>query len=69
MSNWPTGYAINPARDLGPRIFGTLVGTAGLWDDVAYALIVPVLIPLIAGAVGIYLYDWFVSRSLPEPEA
>ena len=63
----PSGYAINPARDLAPRIFGTLVGTQGLWDDVAYALIVPVLIPCIAGAVGIFLYDWFVSRSLPEP--
>ena len=62
----PSGYAINPARDLGPRIFGSLVGTAGLWDDVAYALIVPVLIPLIAGAVGIFCYDWFVSRGLPD---
>jgi glycerol uptake facilitator protein len=28
----PSGYAINPARDLGPRVFGALVGTAGLFD-------------------------------------
>ncbi|GIV63585.1 MAG: putative glycerol uptake facilitator protein [Bellilinea sp.] len=28
----PSGYAINPARDLGPRIFGALVGTQGLFD-------------------------------------
>ena len=64
----PSGYAINPARDLGPRIFGSIVGTAGLWSDLAYALIVPVLIPIIAGAVGIFLYDWFVSAYLPEPK-
>jgi len=63
----PSGYSINPARDLGPRIFGTLVGTQGLWADPAYALIVPVLIPAIAGAVGVFLYDWFVSSALPVP--
>jgi len=65
----PSGYAINPARDLGPRIFGTLVGTQGLWDDPAYALIVPVLIPAIAGAVGVFLYDWFVTAALPLPKS
>lgn len=64
----PSGYSINPARDLGPRIFGTLAGTQGLWADPAYALIVPVLIPAIAGAVGIFFYDWFITPFLPEAE-
>ena len=64
----PSGYSINPARDLGPRIFGTIVGTKGLWDDPAYALIVPVLIPAIAGAIGIFVYDWFITPFLPEAE-
>lgn len=62
----PSGYSINPARDLGPRIFGTIVGTQGLWDNPAYALIVPVLIPAIAGAVGVFVYDWFITPFLPE---
>lgn len=62
----PSGYSINPARDLGPRIFGTLVGTEGLWADPAYALIVPVLIPAISGAIGIFVYDWFISPFLPN---
>lgn len=59
----PSGYSINPARDLGPRIFGTLVGTKGLFDGI-YWLVPPVLIPAIAGAVGVYFYDWFVTPFL-----
>lgn len=61
----PSGYSINPARDLGPRIFGTLVGTEGLWEGL-YWLVPPVLIPAIAGAVGVFLYDWFITPFLPN---
>ncbi len=61
----PSGYSINPARDLGPRIFGALVGTKGLFDGI-YWLIPPVLIPAIFGAIGVYIYDWFISPYLPE---
>jgi glycerol uptake facilitator protein len=61
----PSGYAINPARDLGPRIFGALVGTQGLFNGI-YWLIPPVLIPAIAGPVGCFAYDWFVTPFLPE---
>ncbi len=61
----PSGYSINPARDLGPRIFGTLVGTEGLWDTL-YWLIPPVLVPAISGAVGIFFYDWFITPFLPK---
>jgi glycerol uptake facilitator protein len=63
----PSGYSINPARDLGPRIFGALVGTTGLFDGL-YWLIPPVLIPCIAGPIGLVLYDWFVTKQLPEGE-
>ena len=61
----PSGYSINPARDLGPRIFGLLVGTKGLFDGL-YWLIPPVLIPAIAGPIGVALYDAFVTKNLPE---
>jgi len=60
----PSGYAINPARDLGPRIFGTLVGTQGLFAD-GYWLI-PIIAPIIGGVIGIFLYDLLVSKNLPE---
>jgi glycerol uptake facilitator protein len=53
----PSGYSINPARDLGPRLFGLLAGTTGLFDGL-YWLIPPVLIPWIAAPVGTFFYDW-----------
>ncbi|HVS96603.1 MAG TPA: MIP/aquaporin family protein [Puia sp.] len=53
-----TGYAINPARDLGPRIVHTLIpmrnkGASG-WG---YAW-VPVAGPLIGGAIAAMMYLW-----------
>ncbi len=63
----PSGYSINPARDLGPRVFGALVGTQGLFDGL-YWLIPPVLVPLVSGAIGVFCYDWFISPFLPGEE-
>lgn len=60
----PSGYAINPARDFGPRLFGTLVGTTGLWDG-GYWLI-PLFVPFIGGLIGVFTYDWFVTNFLPK---
>jgi len=61
----PSGYSINPARDLGPRIFGLLVGTTGLFDGL-YWLLAPVIGPLIGGVVGAFTYDIFVTANLPN---
>jgi glycerol uptake facilitator protein len=53
----PTGYAINPARDLGPRIAHFLLPIAGKRDsDWSYAW-VPVVAPLVGGALGAFLYE------------
>jgi glycerol uptake facilitator protein len=52
----PTGYAINPARDLGPRIMHAILPIPGKGpSDWGYAW-VPVLGPLIGGAVGALIY-------------
>ena len=52
----PTGYAINPARDLGPRLAHALLPIAGKGhSDWNYAWI-PVVGPLIGGAVGALAY-------------
>lgn len=52
----PTGYAINPARDLGPRIAHAILPVAGKgksdWD---YAWI-PVAGPIVGGLIAAFLY-------------
>jgi glycerol uptake facilitator len=55
----PTGYAINPARDLGPRIMHAILPIPGKGgSDWGYAWI-PVVAPLIGGALGALAFDLF----------
>ncbi len=56
----PSGYSLNPARDLAPRIFGAMTGTAGLFDG-WYWLLPPVLVPILSCLVAAPLYDLFFS--------
>ena len=52
----PTGYAINPARDLGPRLAHALLPVAGKGhSDWGYAWI-PVVGPIIGGVIAALLY-------------
>jgi glycerol uptake facilitator protein len=52
----PTGYAINPARDLGPRIIHAVLPVPGKGDsDWGYAW-VPVVGPLLGAVVGALIY-------------
>ncbi|MBL4933700.1 MIP/aquaporin family protein [Clostridium paridis] len=53
----PTGYAINPARDLGPRIAHAILPIAGKGDsDWGYAWI-PVVAPIIGGVLGALVFS------------
>ena len=53
----PTGYAINPARDLGPRIAHAVLPIAGKGSsDWAYAWI-PIVGPTIGGVLGALVYN------------
>ena len=54
----PTGYAINPARDFGPRLAHAVLPIVGKGHcDWGYAWI-PVIAPLIGGVIGAALYTW-----------
>jgi glycerol uptake facilitator protein len=52
----PSGYSLNPARDLAPRIFGAIAGTPGLFEG-WYWLVPPVLVPIVSCIVSTALYD------------
>ncbi|MEI5099654.1 MIP/aquaporin family protein [Streptomyces sp. PmtG] len=55
----PTGYAINPVRDLGPRIVHSLLPLPNKGgSDWSYAWI-PVVGPLIGGALAAFLFKLF----------
>lgn len=54
----PTGYAINPARDLGPRIAHFLLPIRGKRDsDWAYSWI-PVIAPVAGALLAAWLFKW-----------
>ena len=67
-----TGYAINPARDFGPRLFayfagwgkvalpGTLNGPGGFSNY----FWIPIVGPLVGGIIGVLLYDLFIGDIL-----
>jgi glycerol uptake facilitator protein len=68
------GYAINPARDFGPRLFAYFAG----WGKVALPgtynngagfafsnyFWIPIVGPLIGGVIGVLLYDLFIGDIL-----
>lgn len=53
----PTGYAINPARDLGPRIAHAILPIPGKRDpDWSYSW-VPVVAPIVGGVLAVWLWN------------
>jgi MIP family channel proteins len=61
-----SGYAINPARDFGPRLFTFVAGWGG---DVFRAgnswWWVPIVAPCIGGVIGAWVYDALVGNRFP----
>jgi MIP family channel proteins len=63
------GYAINPARDLGPRLFTAVAGWgSGVFTASNGWWWVPVVGPCIGGVLGGYVYDLLIANHHP-PEA
>jgi len=67
---WGTnaGYAINPARDFGPRLASFITGYGGAMRDQYGNLYfwVPIIAPIIGGLVGAGLYKVLIGRFLPD---
>jgi glycerol uptake facilitator protein len=62
------GYAINPARDFGPRLLTVVAGfkNNGLTDG-SGVWWVPIVGQLIGGVIGAAVYDFGIRRFLPKP--
>jgi MIP family channel proteins len=62
-----SGYAINPARDFGPRLFTFVAG----WGSEVFRAgnawwWVPIVAPCIGGVIGGWVYDAFVGNHFPN---
>jgi glycerol uptake facilitator protein len=62
------GYAINPARDFGPRLFSVVAGfkNNGLIGSPIW--IVPIIAPLLGGVLGALVYDFAIGRVLDRKQ-
>jgi len=61
------GYAINPARDFGPRLFTVVAGfrNNGITDG-SRVWWIPIVAPLLGGLIGAAIYDFSIRRFLPR---
>jgi glycerol uptake facilitator protein len=61
------GYAINPARDFGPRLFTAVAGfkNNGLTDG-PKVFWVPIVGPILGGILGSAAYDYGIRKFLPR---
>jgi MIP family channel proteins len=63
-----SGYAINPARDFGPRLFTAIAGWGGgVFTAGNGWWWVPIVAPMIGGVLGAFIYDFFVGSRFQAP--
>jgi MIP family channel proteins len=63
------GYAINPARDLGPRLFTAVAGWGPeVFRAGSYWFWVPIVGPLIGGPLGAFVYDALIGKFFPKED-
>ena len=54
-----TGYAINPARDFGPRLWIAIVSGGVSLNSYTW---IPIVAPLLGGVAGAFIYDYTIGR-------
>ncbi|TCK25686.1 MIP/aquaporin family protein [Pseudonocardia endophytica] len=65
------GYAINPARDFGPRLASFITGYSTAWVDqngTPYWWL-PIVAPIIGGLIGGGLFTYLIDRYIPTEDA
>ncbi|KAJ5923630.1 hypothetical protein N7454_008875 [Penicillium verhagenii] len=65
---WETGYAINLARDFGPRLVSYMIGYGHeVWAAGDYYFWVPMVAPFLGCTFGAWIYDLFLYTGLDSP--
>ncbi|ORZ14148.1 aquaporin-like protein [Absidia repens] len=60
---YTSGFSLNPARDVGPRLFIALAGWgSGVFTVRDYYFLVPMLAPLLGGFIGGLIYTVFIDQ-------
>lgn len=64
-----TGFAMNPARDFGPKLMTFIAG----WGEIAFTggrtipyFIVPIVAPIVGACLGAGAYRVLIARHLPN---
>ncbi|KAJ5256604.1 hypothetical protein N7478_012708 [Penicillium angulare] len=65
---WETGYAINMARDFGPRLISYMLGYGHeVWKAGGYYFWVPMVAPFLGCVFGGCVYDFFLYVGVDSP--
>ncbi|XP_066509851.1 aquaporin-3-like [Hoplias malabaricus] len=57
-----SGYAVNPARDFGPRLFTSIAGWGSrVFTNGNYWFLVPIFAPFVGTIVGVLIYQFMVG--------
>lgn len=59
-----TGYAINPARDFGPRLWMAIPSAGASFSANNFYFWIPIVAPLLGGAAGAFIYDFTIAKVL-----
>ncbi|KAH3672008.1 hypothetical protein WICMUC_004515 [Wickerhamomyces mucosus] len=63
-----TGYALNLARDFGPRLAAAAIGyPSEMFSYGNYYFWVPIVAPILGALLGAFLYDLFLYQGLDSP--
>lgn len=63
------GYAINPARDFGPRLFAWFAGWGpNAFPGPGFYWWIPIVGPLVGGTIAPFAYKWIIEKTLKARE-
>lgn len=64
-----TGFAMNPARDFGPKLFAMIAGWGSFALGENMYFLVPIVGPIIGVIVGGFIFDKCVKQYMPKEES